>query len=214
MARPGDNESDKAAAPFIDAAKQEGIAHIVNLTAMGVEEDSSFMLRVLENHLEASGIPYTHLRPNWFMQNFDSGPMFADIRATGALHLPAADAKLSFIDVRDIAAVALEALTGSRHLEKAYTLTGGGALDHFEAVRLISHVAGRTISYVPISEEAAISGLAKSGVNEGHIRRWAEFFEKVRQGRCAPVTRDVENILGRPPISFSQYAQDHADVWK
>ncbi len=153
MARPGDNQSDKAAMPFIDAARKEGIGHIVNLTAMGVEEDDSFMLRVLEKYLEASGIPYTHLRPNWFMQNFDSGPMFADIRATGALHLPAADAKLSFIDVRDIAAVALAALTEPLHQGKAYTLTGAVALDHFEAVRLISSVAGRTISYVPISEE-------------------------------------------------------------
>jgi uncharacterized protein YbjT (DUF2867 family) len=214
MARPGDNRSDKAAMPFIDAAKQEGIRHIVNLTAMGVEQDGNFMLRVLESYLEASGIPYTHLRPNWFMQNFDSGPMFADIRATGALHLPAASAKLSFIDLRDVAAVALAALTEPIHAGKANTLTGSAALDHFEAVRHISRVAGKTISYVPISEEAAKAGLAKSGIPEEYIRRWTAFFEKVRQGLCAPVTQDVENVLGRPAIPFARYAEDYAPAWR
>ena len=124
MARPGDNYADKVAIPFVDLAKKEGVRLIVNLTAMGVEQDDSFMLRVLEKYIEASGIPFVHLRPNWFMQNFDSGPMAADIRATGGLHLPAADAKLSFIDVRDIAAVGLAALTESRHAGNAYTLTG------------------------------------------------------------------------------------------
>jgi uncharacterized protein YbjT (DUF2867 family) len=115
IARPGDNQADKVAIPFIDMAKKEDIRLIVNLTAMGAERDDSFMLRVVERYVEASGIPYVHLRPNWFMQNFNSGPMLADIRATGGLHLPASDAKLSFIDVRDIAAVGLAALTQPRH---------------------------------------------------------------------------------------------------
>lgn len=214
MARPGDNESDKAAAPFIEAGRREGVNHIVNLTAMGVEEENGFMLRVLEKNLEASGISYTHLRPNWFMQNFDSGPMFADIKATGALHLPAGDAKLSFVDARDVAAVALSALTEPHHAGKAYTLTGGAALDHFEAVRLISLAAGRTVTYVPISEEAAASGLVKKGVSQGHIQRWTDFFRKVREGLCARVTTDVEDILNRPAIAFAQYAGDYAHAWR
>ena len=110
ISRPGDNHADKVAIPFIDLAKKEGIRLIVNLTAMGVERDDLFMLRIIEQYIEGSGIPYVHLRPNWFMQNFNSGPMLADIRATGGLHLPASDAKLSFIDVRDIAAVGFSRL--------------------------------------------------------------------------------------------------------
>jgi uncharacterized protein YbjT (DUF2867 family) len=56
--------------PLIDQAKKTKVQHIVALTAMGVEQDDTFMLRILEKYIEASGIPYTHLRPNWFMQNF------------------------------------------------------------------------------------------------------------------------------------------------
>ncbi len=213
IARPGDNHADKVAMPFIDMAKKEGVRLIVNLTAMGVERDDSFTLRLLEKYVEASGIPYVHLRPNWFMQNFNSGPMLADIRATGGLHLPASDAKLSFIDVRDIAAVSSAALTEPRHVGNAYTLTGGDALDHYEVVSILSRTAGKTITYVPLSEEVACAALNKAGVAGDLIERWRKFYRIVRQGLCASVTHDAESVLGRPTIAFEQYARDHAASW-
>jgi len=214
IARPGDNHSDKVAMPFIDIAKREGVRLIVNLGAMGVELDDSFMLRLLEKYVEKSGIPYVHLRPNWFMQNFNSGPMLADIKRTGGLHLPASDAKLSFIDVRDIAAAALAALTEPQHAGNAYTLTGGRALDHYEVVSILSRAAGKTISFVPLTEEIASAALRKAGVAEDLIERWTDFYRKVRQGLCASVTHDVESVLGRPTTTFEQYAKDHAASWK
>ena len=214
IARPGDNNSDTAAKPLIDEAKKGGIRLIVNLTAMGAEQDETFMLRVLEKHVEASGIPFVHLRPNWFMQNFDSGPIFTDIRATHAIHLPAADARLSFIDVRDVAAVASEVLTEKGHAGKAYTLTGGESLTHFDVAEKVSRAAGRRVAYVPISEEAARAGLAARGVPSGYIERWADFFRKVRKGLCAPVSGDVEEVLGRPPLLFDHYAEGHAKSWQ
>jgi len=214
IARPGDNHSDKVAMPFIDKAKEEGVRLIVNLTAMGVECDDSFMLRILEKYVEQSGIPYVHLRPNWFMQNFNSGPMLADIKNTGGLHLPASEAKVSFIDVRDIAAVALAVMTEPQHTGKAYTLTGGQALDHYEAVDILSLAAGKTINYVPLTEEIASAALKKAGVAKDLIDRWTDFYRKVRQGLCAPITNDVESVLGRPPITFEQYAKDYAASWQ
>ena len=213
MARPGDNHADKVAIPFIDIAKKEGVRLIVNLTAMGVELDDNFSLRIVEKYLESSGIPYIHLRPNWFMQNFNSGPMLADIRATGGLHLPASDAKLSFIDVRDIATVGLAVLTEPRHMGNAYTLTGGEALNHYQVVDILSRTAGKTITYVPLSEEVACAALEKAGVAGDLIERWTNFYQKVRQGLCSPVTHDVESVLGRPPIVFEQYAKDHSAAW-
>lgn len=214
MARPADNHSDRAAIPLVEEARKDGVRQIVNLTAMGAEQDEAFALRVLERHIEASGIPFTHLRPNWFMQNFDSGPFMADIQSSGALHLPAADAKLSFIDVRDIAAVGQATLTDPVHLCRAYSLTGGEALDHATAMSIISRAAERTLTYVPISEEAACAGLARAGIPADRIERWRVFFGKVRAGRCAPVSPAVEEILGRAPIRFEEYARDYAAVWQ
>jgi uncharacterized protein YbjT (DUF2867 family) len=213
VVRPGDNHSDQAAMPLIDVAKQAGVRLFVNLTAMGVERDETFMLRVLEKYVESSGIPYVHLRPNWFMQNFDSGPMYADIRSTGALHLPAADAKLSFIDARDIASVAAAVMSDPRHEGKAYTLTGGESLDHYEIVDVLSRVSGKAISYVSLSEEAAQGALKSAGVAADLIDRWTNFYRIVRAGLCASVSPAVEEILGRPAIRFEQYARDNAGVW-
>lgn len=214
IARPGDNHSDQAAQPFIDEAKREGIRLVVNLTAMGAEMDETFMLRVLEKYIEASGIPFVHLRPNWFMQNFDSGPIYAGIQHTNTIQLPSADAKLSFIDTRDIAAVACKILCNPGYENKALTLTGAEALSHFEVVEKISKVAGRTITYAPISEESARAGLEARGIPTGLIERWTDFFRKVRTGLGAVISPDVETVLGRSPILFDQYIVDHASSWK
>ncbi|MBN1879185.1 NAD(P)H-binding protein [bacterium] len=211
---PGDNRADRTTSPIVDMALKSGVRLIVDLTAMGVEMDDSFCLRISEKNIEATGIPYVHLRPNWFMQNFDSGPMYADIRTTGALHLPAADAQMSFIDCRDVAAVAAAVLTDDRHQGHAYTLTGSEALDHYRVVDILSQVSGNSIRYVPLSEEAACAGLARAGVAQELIDRWTLFFRIVRAGECARVTRDVERILGRLPVSFEQYAADCSDAWK
>ena len=212
--RPGDNHSDKAAMPLIDIAMKARVQHIVDVTAMGVEQDETFMLRILEKYIEASGIAYTHLRPNWFMQNFDSGPMFSDIKATGALHLPAADASISFVDVRDIAAVGFTALTEPHHSGRAYTLTGKESLNYFQVVEKLSHVAGKKISYMPITENIARETLMKAGIPVDLIERWTDFYRKVRQGLCSPVSPDVESVLKRSPISFDQYANDYAASWR
>lgn len=213
MARPGDNHSDLAAAPLIDEAKKHKIKHIVNLTAFGAEKDEYFMLRKLERYLEASGICFTHLRPNWFMQIFNSGPMYLDIKTTGALHLPAGDAKLSFIDIRDIAAAGAVVLKDDKYINKAYTLTGSESLDHFQAMEIISQAAKKKIPYVPINEESARKALTKAGVPQDVIDRWAAFYKKVREGFCTPVLNDLENIIERKPITFSQYANDYANSW-
>jgi uncharacterized protein YbjT (DUF2867 family) len=214
MARPGDNQPDKVAIPLIDEAKKKGVRLIVNLTAMGVEQDDSFPLRILEKYIEASGIPFTHLRPNWFMQNFSSGPILADIRATGAFHLPAADAKISFIDVRDIAAVGFAALTEPHHVGNSYTLTGGEALDHYRVASILSRVTSKMVSYVPISEDDARMALAKGGVPSDLIERWTKFFQMVRQGFCSAISHRVESVLGRPATSFEHYTKDYATSWK
>jgi uncharacterized protein YbjT (DUF2867 family) len=214
IVRPGDNHSDKAAMPLIDAAKKAKVQRIVDVTAMGVEQDDTFMLRILEKYIEASGISYTHLRPNWFMQNLNSGPMFADIKATGALHLPAADAKISFIDLRDIAAVGFAALTETHHARMAYTLTGKESLSYFQVVEKISRVAGKEISYIPINEDIAREALGKGGIPRDIIERWADFHRKVRQGFCSPVSTDIELVLGRSPILFDQYANEYAASWR
>ena len=145
--RPGDDEADRTAIPFIDAAREAGVRQVVALTAMGVERLDGTALRAIERHIEQTGLGWTHLRPNYFMQIFAREPLLPGIRGAAVIRVPAADASLSFVDVRDIAEVAAAALTSQGHDGQAYTLTGPTALTHGDVAALIlgRHGPGRAL---------------------------------------------------------------------
>jgi len=199
--------------PMIDTAAKTGVRHIVNLSAMGAENNEELPLRIAERHIEKSGIAYTLLRPNWFMQNCN-GFMLEGIRGQGGIYVPAGDAKTSFIDIRDIAAEAVAALTTENHLNKAYTLTGGKALDHHEMAKILSDVTGKNIQYFPMSDEDMRDALKSAGWPDESIEMSIELYRFVKQGGTEDVSPDVANILGREPITFEQYALDYAESWK
>jgi uncharacterized protein YbjT (DUF2867 family) len=198
--------------PMIRKAVELGVKGIVNLSAMGVELDDNIPLRQVEIALEKSGLDYTLLRPNWFMQNCNTF-MLGSIREQQAIFVPAADSKTAFIDTRDIAAVAVEALTSDAHHQKAYTLTGGEAFDHYHMAEVLSNVSGKKISYRAIDDEALRGGMKAQNTPEPAIDYFSMLYDFVRKGVYAVVTPDVETVLGRKPISFKQYAEDYKESW-
>lgn len=214
IARPGDERPEAVALPLIDAFRRGGVRHVVNLTALGVERaDHAVGLRRVELYLEASGIAFTHLRPNFFMQLFSSPPLLEQIRTTRTLRVAAGDARLSFIDARDIAAVAAVALCETGHEGRAYSLTGPESIDHADVARQISAATGVEIRYVPLGESEARAMLSGAGFSAERIERLTRFYRLVRSGAAAPVTPDVPAVLGRPARSFAEFARDHAAVW-
>jgi len=214
IARPGDEEPERTAGPFIEAMRAAGIERVVDLSALGAEKREDFGLRRVEVLLEASGLGWTHLRPNWFMQVFSTPPLLGAIRDAGELRLPTAAARLSFVDARDIAAVAAVALGEAGHEGSAYTLTGGRALDHAEVADEISRAAGRRVSYRAIDDDSARAALAGFGLPPSRIDRLLAFYRLVRAGACEPVSPAVPALLGRPAIPFAAFARDHAGVWR
>lgn len=209
LASPGDDDEPSQRA--IDLAKEAGVARIVRLSAMGVETSDNPMRRV-ERHLEASGLEYTLLRPNWFMQNYSTGS--ADgVRRQGTFSEPSEDAKTSFIDTRDIAAVAVKALTEDGHHTQAYALTGGRAYDRHEVAKAIAQATGKTVMYQPVSEAQFQAGMTSAGMPEGYVALLTGLYQAVRAGHSAAVTDVVEQVTGRAPISLEQFARDHKDVW-
>ncbi len=205
LSRPADDQAAVVAKPFFEKAAELGVNHIVNMTALGVDADDSISLRQVEILLEQSNIPYTHLRPNWFMQNFTTGNFGPMIREQSGLFLPAANAEVSFIDVRDIAAVAALVLTQPGHFSKAYNLTGNVALNHSKAAEQISEASGRDVSYHPISSDDFAKALASQQTPESVIAFMQMLFGAMREGYNAPILDDTANILGRSPISFSAF---------
>jgi uncharacterized protein YbjT (DUF2867 family) len=212
VAPPLDPEAPAKLNPVIDQAKAAGVRHIILNSALGVDQNDAAPLRVIEKHLMASGLAYTILRPNFFMENFTSG-FLAPMIAQGGIFLAAGDAGTSFISVEDIAAVAADAFE-KEHFGAEYNLTGPAALDHSQVAGIISEISGRKIQYQALTEEAMLQGARDQGLPEGAVQYMGVLYGAVRSGWLATVTDDVEKVVGRPAVTFGDFAQAHAAAWK
>jgi uncharacterized protein YbjT (DUF2867 family) len=193
--------------------KRSGVEHVVNLTALGVEQRPDFGLRRLELLLEDSGLAFTHLRPGFFFQLFTAPPLHARILRDRAIRVPADTAKLAFIDVRDVAAVAAAVLRSTEQRGRAYGLTGAHLVDHAEIAAAISRHAKTPLRYQVISESEAAEQLAADGLPPAWVARVLGFYRIVRSGQASVVSPDVRKILGRDPIDLETFARDHAEYF-
>lgn len=208
-----DPDAYRTLVPFLDWAVQAGAERIVNVSAMGVETLDELAIRKVERHLEGLGVDYALLRPNWFMQNYHPGFLSRQVREEGSFSLPFGDARVSMVDVRDVAAVAVVALTGPGHAGRAYTLTGPDALTQDEAAEILSDVAGREIAYQAVDDDSMRAVLREAGWRPEQVEVMLGLFASIRNGARAAVTPDVEEVLGRPATRFRSYAEDHVRAW-
>ena len=207
---------------LVNEAKNAGVRYIVKQSVLGADAEpgitSSRLHRQAEKVIEESGIPFTFLRPNFFMQNFVT--FYSNfIKTQGAFYVPAGDAKASFVDVRDIAAVAVQALSGSKngeskHIGKAYDITGAEALSYGEAAEILSKELAKKVSYVNISDEDARKGMKDMGADEWTINSMIELFGITRAGYLSEISPAVEQVTGNKPTTFSQFARDYASAFK
>lgn len=166
-----------------------------------------------ERAVETSGLAWTFLRPNGFMQNFVSH-MAGSIKSQNGIFQPAGDAKISHVDVRDVARVAARVLTTPGHEGKAYALSGPQALTYGEAAEVLSRVLGGPIRYVALSDEAARAGMLSAGMPDFYADYLLDLFRVYRTGAASQTTPDVKNITGREPVSFEQFACDFAEAFR
>jgi len=208
LASPGDFPSAPEKA-LVDAARKAGVKKVVKLGAMGVELSDN-PIRQVEEHVRASGLAFTFLHPTWFMQNFTTSHAGA-IKA-GTLAEPAADARTGFIDARDIAAVAAKALLEPGHEGKTYTLTGAELLSRAEVAAAISKELGRPVRYLPVTDEQ-FRAAVKAVLTQSYTDLLSHLYSIVRAGQTAVTTDQVQQVLGRAPITFAQFVKDHRSVW-
>jgi len=162
--------------------------------------------------LEQSGVPHTLLRPTDFMQNsFGWAPMILD---DGRVYSPNADAQIASVDVRDIAAVAVVALTQDGHEGKVYELTGPEALTRREQVAKIAEATGRDIELVPVTNEQARDSMLSSGYPEYAVGGLYELFVHVYDaGYAANVLPGVKEATGQEPRDWADFARDNAQAF-
>jgi uncharacterized protein YbjT (DUF2867 family) len=198
----------------IDEIKQSGVRHVVKLSAMG-GRDAIFPRQHAdsEDYIKSSGVAYTFLRPNGFMQNFITYNG-ATIKTQNAFYGSQGDGKVSHIDLRDIAAVAVKTLTEGGHEDKAYTLTGPEALSNARVAEILSEDTGREIKYVDLTAEQFKQALLGAGLPEWSANALVDLQQFYRRGGASAVTRDVEQLLGRKPTSFEQFSRDYAQAFQ
>ncbi|MBH1935951.1 NAD(P)H-binding protein [Streptomyces sp. AV19] len=190
---------------FARHAVRKGARRLVLLSSRGDEG-----ARVTERALQSSGADWTILRASWFFQNFDEA-FFLDPVLSGELLLPTGNAPEPFIDTADIAEVAVATLTDTRHTGRIYELGGPRLLTFHDVAAELSKATGREIRYTPVTDEAFRAHLAEHGLPT----EVADLLALITDGRNARLVDGVQQVLGRAPRDFADYAREVAatGVW-
>lgn len=212
LSPPGYADQYKMLSPLIQEAKRRGLKKVVLMTAMGANAVDTTPFRRAEIELEKSGLTYNIIRPNWFLQNFNTF-WIGGIREQGKILLPAGTAKVSFIDSRDISAVAAKLLTSDQFNNRDFDLTGPEAVTHADAAAALSTVTGKRINYQEIKPQELKAGLIGAGLPEDYADLLNVLFGFLREGYASAVTEDVKLITGRQPIGLKTYAADYKQSW-
>lgn len=199
LAVPGALEAIEA---LTKEAKTTGVKKLVLLSGKGERE-----AELCEQVVMQSGLDYTIVRASWFNQNFSESFFLGPI-LEGLVALPQADAKVPYVDTEDIAAVVVEALLDEKHHGKTYQLTGPRLLTFREAVQEISKATGRAITFVPITLAEYTDAMKEQGVPADFIWLVDYLFSVVLENPSnSEITSDIEQVLGRKAIDFSDYVQ-------
>jgi uncharacterized protein YbjT (DUF2867 family) len=200
----------------IEAAKRAGVRRIVKLSVLGAETEAFSFAKIhrpVEYAIEASGIPFTLLRPGSFMQNFVT--YYGDtIRSQSAFYLPQSEARESHVDARDIARVAAKALTDRSHEGKAYDLVGPTPLTYTEAAEKLSATVGRKISYVGMPDDQYRKTMIGLGIPQKSVDELIDLFRFIRQQRTPLSSTAIKDVTGHDPIGFDQFVRDHVSAWR
>jgi uncharacterized protein YbjT (DUF2867 family) len=214
LVTPSSERAEAQQRRFADLAAQAGVGHLVVLSQLAADEHSPVrFLRyhaAVEQHVRDLGIAYTFLRPNLFFQGLLA--LAGPISAQGQLYAPIGDARVSAVDVRDIAAVAATTLTEAGHEGATYTLTGPASITHTEIAAALTSALGRDITFIDVPPEAfadSLQGILPPWQVQGLLEDYAHY----RRGEAASVSPAVAEVTGRPPRDVSQFARDYAPAF-
>ncbi len=202
----------------IDEAVSAGVSHIVKLSSAMADANSSLFIAKahgeIEQHLKASGVAATMLRPNGFMQNWLLG-LANTVKNQRKIFEATGDGKRAYIDLRDIAEVAFKILTEpEKHECHAYLLTGDTAINYGQLATMITSEIGEPVTYVPISLEAARLQMEQKGFPAWGIETFLSYAEDQLAHRANFVSNDVSDILQKPARTVNAFVKEYADRFR
>lgn len=206
LAVPGANETIQR---FTKLAVESGVQRLVLLSGRGEEE-----AQACERIVQEAGVSWTIVRAGWFSQNFSEGEFLGMVK-DGTITLPARDIPEPFVDVDDIADVAVAALTEEGHEYEIYEVTGPRLMTFSDVAKEISQATGREVKFVQIPKEAFNQDVRESGAPDEYAWLLNYLFETVLDGRNAYLCDGVQRALGRAPKDFTDFARQTAEsgIW-
>ena len=202
----------------IDVARLSNIQQIVKISAFGASEQAPFQLgkmhAAIEQHLALSGIPYTVLRPQGYMQNIINSA--ATIKNQNTIFASLENSAFPMIDARDIGVAAARILSEptDAHHKKVYNITGPRAIGYKDVANALSNKLGRPIKYVSISDEEARTSMLASGVPEWMVNDLISLNQMWRSGNFNEPTSQLDEIMGRPSRSLPTFIREHLKYFR
>lgn len=208
---------DRRMLPFLDAAVAAGCEHVVYLSVFGGDTQKLIPHHRVERAIAAAPLTHTILRCSFFMQNLFRAVSShgVDIVEHGEVFVPAGRGRITFLDARDAAEVALDALMHpQRHRDAGYALTGPEKLDFTEVARVLTEVLDRPVRYADPSFPRFWRRLRARGVGRDVVAFMSGVYLLTRLGRNEPVTDELPRLLGRPGRPFGEFARDERWRWE
>lgn len=199
----------------IDAARRSDVQLLVRSSIIGADQTSPAEFvnahTVSDRYLEDSGLTFTIVRPNLFLQNIPESTIPA-IDGSGSFYLNAGHARISMVDVRDVAAVAAVVLTEAGHAGAHYEVTGSEALSYDDVAAKLARSMGRPITYVDAPDDAVRQSLLGAGFNPWFADALVGLYQDYRRsgtdGYAARVTDTVPRLTGQPARSLDDLLSD------
>jgi uncharacterized protein YbjT (DUF2867 family) len=200
--------------PAVAYAEAAGVRRVVFLSVLGAERMPALPHRRIERWLDASGMAAVHLRAGNFMQNLITVHA-ADIRDRDTLVLPAGSARMSYVDARDVGAMAARCLVDADApaADDACSPTGSVAVSHADIAAVLADVLGRPIRYRPTALPRYWAHARRTGMPLGVTAATSVLYTLARFGVGSRVTDDVARVLGRPPTDLRTFAEQHRSAW-
>ena len=214
---PNSQEQQDMEMQFVDLAAEAGVRHLVKLSSLEARADATSPIPQLhwavEEHIRATGMECTMIRPNFFMDNLL--PAGRTIKSDGNFALPMADGIVVPMDCRDIGAAIAEALTGEGHAGQSYEISGPEQMTFHAIADQFSAVLGKKVEYVNPDPVAYRDRVAPFLSSEWHADAVSHLFGEIREGVLIPQVNDTfKKLVGREPITFRQFVHDHLAVYQ
>ncbi len=201
-------EPDQSVQSFLEACNRADAKHVTFSSGRTTGDIVGKPLNRVEKLVENAGLPYTILRPGWFMQNFVTW-IGATISSERLFFLPAAESRTAFVDVRDIADMALASFNHAGMIDKVIDVTSEEVLDHYMVAEKLSAHLGIQVGYQPLSEKDYVQKMLSLGWQPSAAQHVVDLYAIVKTGKEEEISPSVREFLGRSPYDFDTFLRHH-----